>query len=180
MASAARDEHPSADERDGLKLVVQRRREHDRRVPHGVGHLGVARAVSPNGASGRSAVLDGRESHGIVLKLGRIALGRRVGEGLDQRRCLARQGEDDHAGVRGLRHVVRELLLQVGLGREARQRDLVERGLQPLQLRVLERRPVGRHHDQVDDREHPGHHQQERERQLAAHARERAHRSRKR
>ena len=133
------------------------------------GDLGIGLAAPVHRAAGQGLLRDRPEGDGIVLELGRVALGRRVGERLHEHRRLARQREDDRTGVGRLGDLLHELLLEVAL-RGKRQGDLLQRRLECVQLRVFERALVRGDDDQVDDREHARDDEQERERELAADA----------
>ena len=118
---------------------------------------------------GDRVVLDVR---GVTVEIG-------VRDGLEQRRRHVLQVEDDHTGVDLRTCVGRELLLQIGLRREARH-DRPQGGREAPKLVVRQRRAVRRDDDQVDDREHTRDDDEEREREPAADAPEGGHRSRNR
>ncbi len=146
-------------------------------MPDRVRNLGVALTVPPDRAAGERLTLDRLERDGVVLDRARVQLVRRVGDRLQQRRDGVLEVVDDDPGVHRGRPLVGEGLLRVLdlTRRVVRDRDLAEPGLEAFQLAVLERALVRGHDDQVDDRQHAGHDDEQPEREPPADATQRAH-----
>ena len=172
-------EHAAANHRDDLQLIVQRRLEHQHRAADRVRHLGVRLVAAGDEPARQRALADCVERNRVVLELRGIGLEVGVGDRLEQRRLDVLQVVDDDARVHLGLGSRRELLLQVRLGREARDHR-AQRRLEAAQLVVRERGAIRRDDDQVDDRQHARNHREKGEREPAADAPERGHRSRKR
>ena len=123
-------DHPFADDRYDLELVVKGGREHHDRRAERIGHLRVLLAAPRHRAPGQGLEPNCVECDRVVDHVGRVTFDVRVGVRDEQSRRLVLQVEDDHAGVDPRRERGGELLLQPRLGRVVRHGARPQDGLE--------------------------------------------------